>query len=193
MIQGPPDQPLRNMITACCDHKRRVGHPQTTGKKIMVENIRLLYQDFTTVNIDCFGSLRDWIHEASNKEYWNQLVAHLLNPCTPLPERPEAWGPLPSWRARRDTSSRRPAIIGNDDSHNNRHDNDNESRERQQPPLTMTNPPPRTSQGHIAPPLPPDTNQNDGSTTPIFVNKSDAACFILSRSWGLGSARLRLE
>jgi len=54
-------------------------------------------QDVTTVNIDCFGLLRNWIHEASNEEeYWNQLVARLLNPRTPLPERPEAWGPLPS-------------------------------------------------------------------------------------------------
>ena len=100
MIRGPPDRPSRNMITACCDHKRRVGHPQTTGQNFMVENIRLLLQDVTTVNIDCFGSLRNWIHEASNEEYWNQLVARLLNPCTPLPERPEAWGPLPSWHAR---------------------------------------------------------------------------------------------
>ena len=127
----------------------------------MVENIRLLFQDVTTVNIDCFGLLRNWIHEASNEEYWNQLVARLLNPCTPLPERPEAWGPLPSWRARRDTSNRRPAYYesnddddedGNDDSHKNRNDSDNKSRERQQPPpITTTNTPPHTSQGHIAP------------------------------------------
>ena len=73
----------------------------------MVENTRLLFQDVTTVNIDRFGLLRDWIHEASNEEYWNQLVACLLNPRMPLPECPEAWGPLPSWRARRDTSSQR--------------------------------------------------------------------------------------
>ena len=32
MIRGPPDRPSRNMITACCNHKRRVGCPQTTGK-----------------------------------------------------------------------------------------------------------------------------------------------------------------
>jgi hypothetical protein len=25
MIRGPPDRPSRNMTTACCDHKRRVG------------------------------------------------------------------------------------------------------------------------------------------------------------------------
>jgi hypothetical protein len=27
MIRGPPDRPSRNMITACCNHKRRVGRP----------------------------------------------------------------------------------------------------------------------------------------------------------------------
>ena len=67
MIRGPPDQPSHNMITACCDHKRRFGRPQTKRKKFMVENLRLLFQDVPTVTIDCFGSLRDWIHEASNK------------------------------------------------------------------------------------------------------------------------------
>ena len=63
----------------------------------MVENLRLLFKDVTTVNIDPFGSLRDWIHEANNEAYWNQLVKRLLHPDTPLPERPETWGPLPSW------------------------------------------------------------------------------------------------
>ena len=69
MIQGPPDRPSRNMITACCDHKRRVGRPQTTGKNFIVENLRLLFQDVNTVNIDRFGSLRDWINEANDEGY----------------------------------------------------------------------------------------------------------------------------
>ena len=37
MIRGPPDRLSCNMITACCDHKRQVGRPQTTGKNFMVE------------------------------------------------------------------------------------------------------------------------------------------------------------
>ena len=86
MIRGPPDRPSRNMITACCDHKRRVGRPQTTGKNFMVENLRLLFQDIPTVQIDRYGSLRSWIHEASNKWYWNQRVDRLLHPNTPTPE-----------------------------------------------------------------------------------------------------------
>jgi hypothetical protein len=39
MIRGPRDCPSHNMITACCDHKRRVGRPQTTGKNFMVKNL----------------------------------------------------------------------------------------------------------------------------------------------------------
>jgi hypothetical protein len=88
MMCGPPDRPSLNMITACCDHKRRVrGHKQQGKiKKIMVENLRLLFRDINTVHIDRFGSLRDWINEASNEDYWNQLVKRLLHPDTPLPE-----------------------------------------------------------------------------------------------------------
>jgi hypothetical protein len=99
MIRGPPDRPSRNMITACCDHKRRVGRPQTTGKIFMVENLRLLFQDVNTVYIDRFGSLRDWINEANDECYWKQLVKRLLHPGTPIPECPETWGPLPLWHA----------------------------------------------------------------------------------------------
>jgi len=54
MIRGPPDRPSRNMITACCDHKRRVGHPQTMGENFMAENLCLLFQfqEVPTVQID---------------------------------------------------------------------------------------------------------------------------------------------
>ncbi len=52
----------------------------------MVENLHLLFQDVNMVNINCFGSLQDWIHEAFDKQYWNQLVTHLLHPSMPLPE-----------------------------------------------------------------------------------------------------------
>ena len=47
-----------------------------------------------TVNINCFGSLQDWINETRNKYYLNQLVKRLLHPDTPPPERPKTWGPL---------------------------------------------------------------------------------------------------
>jgi hypothetical protein len=88
MIRGPPDRPSRNMITACCDHKHQVGWPQTTGKNLMVKNLRLLFQDIPTFQINRHGSLRSWIHEALNEKYWYQLVDQLLHPATPVPEQP---------------------------------------------------------------------------------------------------------
>ncbi len=108
MIRCPPDRPSRNMITACCENKRRVGRPQTTGKNFMAENLRLLFQDIPTVQINRHGSLRSWIHEASNENYWNQLVDRLLHSDTPIPEQPADWGPLPSWQARRTTNRSTP-------------------------------------------------------------------------------------
>jgi hypothetical protein len=85
MIRGPPNRPSCNMITACCDHKHQVGQPQMTGNNFMVENLRLLFHNVPTIQIDRYGSLRTWIHEASNKTYWCQLVDRLLHPSMPLP------------------------------------------------------------------------------------------------------------
>jgi len=86
IMRGPPNRPSRNMITACCDHKCRVGCPQTTGKNFMVKNLCLLFQEASTIQIDRHGSLRSWIHEASNEKYWCQLVNRPLHPSTPLPD-----------------------------------------------------------------------------------------------------------
>jgi hypothetical protein len=109
MIRGPPNCPSCNMITACCNHKRQVGRPQMTGKNLMVENLRLLFHDVTTVQIDQYCSLRTWIHEASNKKYWCQLIDQLLHSLTPLPDQPADWGPLPSWQACRAAAGHPPA------------------------------------------------------------------------------------
>ena len=178
MIRGPLDRPSRNMITACCDHKCRVGRPQTTGKNFMVKNLRLLFQDIPTVQIDRHGSLRSWIHEASNAKYWNQLVDRLLHPNTPTPERPADWGPLPSWQARRATNGSTP-------------NGDNSKSNKKQPAMTKQ---PRTmrknSQGHhYIPkqsnnPMPqgPTTNQSDGSMILLFAPWLDEACPTHSRS-----------
>ena len=74
MIRGPPDRPSRNMITACCDHEHLVGRPQAMGKNFIVENLHLLFQDISTIQINQHGSLRSWIYEVSNEKYWSQLV-----------------------------------------------------------------------------------------------------------------------
>jgi hypothetical protein len=88
MIRGLPDCPSHNMITACCDHKGQVGQPQTTGKNLMVENLCHLFHDVPTLQIDRYGSLRTWIHEASNKKYWCQLVDQLIHPSMLFQDQP---------------------------------------------------------------------------------------------------------
>ena len=199
MIRGPPDRPSRNMITACCDHKRRVGRPQTTRKNFMVENLRLLFKDVHTVNIDRFGSLQDWIHEANAEDYWNQLVKRLLHPDTPLPARPESWGPLPSWRARCGTSERRtPADENSDDDDNESNtanddyygasgrgeqQNNSRGREEHQPPPSPRAPPPRTNTDNTLPPPPlRNTIRNGGFAMRIFARRWEEACFNRSPS-----------
>ncbi len=99
MIGGLPGCPSCNMITACCDHKRQVGRPQTKGKNGMVENLHLLFHHVPAIQIDQYGFLYTWIHEASNKKYWCQLFDQLLHPSMSLPDQPADWGPLLSWQA----------------------------------------------------------------------------------------------
>ena len=75
-------------------------------------------------------TLKHWIHEASNEEYWNQLIKRLTHPETPIPERPEEWGPLPSWQARHSNTTNEDESDNSDkeDEHDNNQDNA-ESRE----------------------------------------------------------------
>jgi hypothetical protein len=165
----------------------------------MVENLCLLFQDVTTVHIDHYGSLRDWIHKASDKKYWNKLVNCLLHPSTLLPEHPTGWGPLPSWCAHQ---------AANNTQHPANHHKDNKKTTTKTMTTTettnwtdATTPPPHHHNTHpthasclqAAPFLPPDTNPNVGSMTPIFVHKLDIACFIHSQFSGLGSEHPRLN
>jgi hypothetical protein len=80
------------MITACCNHQQQVGCPQTHTKNTMVRNLQLLFKCVPTTNIDRYGSLKDWINEASNEKYWTALVQYLLHSDAPLPEQRLAWG-----------------------------------------------------------------------------------------------------
>jgi hypothetical protein len=58
----------------------------------MVRNLQLLFARVPTTTIDRYGSLKDWINEASNEKYWTALVQCLLHSNAPLPEQPPAWG-----------------------------------------------------------------------------------------------------
>ena len=97
----------------------------------MVENLHLLFQDVNTVNID-LGSLQNWINEANDEGYWNQLVKCLLHPDTPIPKHPETWGPIQLWHAQRAAGRRRPsnrdADNDEDDDEGDSNDGDDDSR-----------------------------------------------------------------
>ncbi len=61
----------------------------------MVWNLQLLFQRVHTTTIDRYGSLKDWINEASDEKYWTALVQCLLHSDASLPEQLTPWGPTP--------------------------------------------------------------------------------------------------
>ena len=181
------------------------------GKIFMVENLHLLFQDVNTVNIDRFGSLRDWINEANDEGYWNQLVKCLLHPDTPIPERPETWGPLHrgvhdvllvegalpivtqmmmtmmmkaiAMMAMTTADTIKRAITMNHEDENGT----NLPRHRDALPLCTSN-----NRNLILPPL-WNTIQNGHSMMRIYAYKSGTACFNHSRFLGLYTEHLRLK
>ena len=175
LIRGPHDQPARRMITSCCNETRRVRRPQTTEKNCIVKNLRLLFKDVPLKHIDHHGSLKHWIHEASNEEYWNQLIKRLTHPETPLPERPEEWGPLPSWQARH-------ANITNEDESDNSDDedehNNNQDNAENEEPLPPRRPPPRNQ------PPPPSSQSTERIYDPKLWLNNPEMCEMIGRSLG---------
>jgi hypothetical protein len=174
----------------------------------MVENLRLLFQDVNTVFIDCFGSLRDWINEANNEGYWNQLVKRLLHPDTPIPERPETWGPLPSWHARRDDGGRRPPDRDADDDdddedddsryHREGHRDESRRRERHQPPPSPRSPPMHEQQPQSTnPPNPAEYNPkrwlNDENFCTQVGRSMSQSLTILGLGFGASETEIRVH
>ena len=88
---GPWDRPSKRMLTDCCNHKRLQGIPNYHNKGTIVKNLKLLFAKVDKVRIDYKGSLKDWIREASHKQYWEQLVKCLLDKNCDIPERPSEW------------------------------------------------------------------------------------------------------
>jgi len=91
VVHGPHDSSARRMLTACCQHKRKRGHPYLHNKDVIVRNLRLLFAQVPEVVIDDYGSVKDWFKEASHESYWTALVRHLLDIQAPLPARPTEW------------------------------------------------------------------------------------------------------
>jgi hypothetical protein len=90
-VQGPSDRPAQQMLTACCNHVRRVGRPFLHNKDYIVQNLRLLFANVPEVTINNYGSLKSWIREASHEQYWDQLVACLIDRQATIPACPDEW------------------------------------------------------------------------------------------------------
>ena len=87
-MRGPHDRPAQQMMTAWCDNVRRVGRPFLHNKDFIVKNLRLLFVNVPEVTIDDYGSLKNWINEALDKKYWNDLLDCLTDCQASIPERP---------------------------------------------------------------------------------------------------------
>ena len=164
------------MITSCCNETRRVGRPQTIGKNSIVKNLRLLFKDVPLKRIDHYGSLKHWIYEASNGKYWNQLIKHLTHPETPLPERPEEWGPLPSWQARHANTNTTNENESDNSDDEDEHDNNQDNAESREP-LPPRQPPPKNQ------PPPPSQHAERTYDPKLWLNNPEM-CEMVGRSLG---------
>jgi hypothetical protein len=88
VVQGPYNAPTQCMLTACCQHKWKIGHPYLHNKDIIVQHLQLLFEQIPEVVIDDYRLVRDWFCKASHKQYWKQLINCLLNTSAPTPTRP---------------------------------------------------------------------------------------------------------
>ena len=143
----------------------------------MVENFRLLFQDVPTIQIDRYGSLRSWIHEASNEKYWCQLVDSLLYPSTLLPDRPDDWGPLPSWQARRAAAGRLPTNDSDDSD-----DNPFEDTKKDEPRAPPRSPPPPPCRPSPLPSCPPPAETEVTTYDPKRWLNDPKFCSMVGRS-----------
>lgn len=91
VVRGDWSQPAKRMITACCANKRLPGRPYYHNKDALVKNLKLLFAKVPDVEIDDRGSLKHWINEASDENYWCALVRCLLDKDADLPNRPATW------------------------------------------------------------------------------------------------------
>ena len=99
--------PAKQLLTACCEHKIRRGQPQMHLKDSIVKNLCLLFKRIPEVRIHPLnGATKYWIKEAKDAKHWKQLTACLLDPTSPLPDRPTDWN-------RRRTSGRQRARTSN--------------------------------------------------------------------------------
>ena len=117
----------------------------------------------------------------------------------PLPDRPDDWGPLPSWQARRAAAGRHPPNEHSDDDSDTFNDDDDEPQSRAPP----QSPPPRPRRSPQQPPHQPHPADTD--ETPYDPKRwlnNPAFCSLVGRSMshslkilglGLGASEMEIK
>ena len=84
-IWGPHNCPVQEMLMVFW----RIGRPFLHNKDYIVKNLRLLFLNVTEVNIDDYGFLKNWIQEAIDEKYWDNLIYCLRDRHASIPPRPD--------------------------------------------------------------------------------------------------------
>jgi len=88
LLRGKVELPPRQMLVAYVNHSRPTWCPLDTNKKSMWKNLKHMMKDVRYINIDFVGSLKDFYYCALDSTWWKIVVAHILDPSIPIPERP---------------------------------------------------------------------------------------------------------
>jgi len=88
LIRGNVKLPSRQMLVAYLDHVRPNWCPLDTNKKSMWKYLKHMMKDARYINIDFVGSFQDFYYCALDSTWWNIMVARMLDPSIPVPERP---------------------------------------------------------------------------------------------------------
>ena len=71
------------LLTAWCDHPRKVGRQLLTNKQCIVRNIQIVIPE-----VDDNGTLASWGFHALDTSFWNTLLRTLKHPGNDPPESP---------------------------------------------------------------------------------------------------------
>lgn len=88
LIRGNVDLPPRQMLVAYVNHTRPNWCPLDTNKKSMWKYLKHMMKGARYINIDFDGSLKDFYYCALDSTWWKTMVARILDPSIPVPDRP---------------------------------------------------------------------------------------------------------
>ena len=104
ILRSNVSHPPRQILISFIPKTRPVGRPLKSNKEYLWQALCRMMKN-TYVSIDHKGSLRDFYLLALDDSWWNKMVARILDPSIPLPERPnDDFDYLPR-RSRRHASS----------------------------------------------------------------------------------------